>query len=60
MAVTLLPSLNEGLMGLVEKHSAYSKFFILFFNEGSLDNLKIWTQEIYMGVVLCTTLLLTK
>jgi hypothetical protein len=35
MAATLLPSLNEGLMGLREKHSAYSKPLILFFNEGS-------------------------
>jgi hypothetical protein len=35
MAATLLPSSNEGLMGLVEKHPVYSKPLI-FFNEGSL------------------------
>jgi hypothetical protein len=36
MATTLLPSSNEGFMGLREKHSAYSKLFILFFNEDPL------------------------
>jgi hypothetical protein len=36
MAATLLPSLNEGFMGLVEKHPVYSKLFILFFNEDPL------------------------
>jgi hypothetical protein len=45
MATTLLPSSNESLMGLVEKHSAYSELFILFFNEGSLDNLKVSGPE---------------
>jgi hypothetical protein len=35
MAVTLLPSSNEGLMGLREKHPVYNKPLI-FFNEGSL------------------------
>jgi hypothetical protein len=33
MAVTLLPSSNEGFMGLREKHPAYNKLLILFFNE---------------------------
>jgi hypothetical protein len=33
MAATLLSSSNEGLMGLVEKHSAYRIPLILFFNE---------------------------
>jgi hypothetical protein len=43
-------------MGLREKHSAYSKLFILFFNEGSpSDNFKIGILEIKMGVVLCAT-----
>jgi len=47
MAVTLLPSLNEGFMGLVEKHPAYSKLFdFLFFNEGSpFNNFKISGPE---------------
>jgi hypothetical protein len=45
MAATLLPSSNEGIMGLVEKHSVYSKLFILFFNEGSLDNFKVSGPE---------------
>jgi hypothetical protein len=45
MAVTLLPSSNEGLMGLREKHSAYSKPLVLFFNEGSPFNLKISGPE---------------
>jgi hypothetical protein len=46
MAVTLLPSSNEGFMGLREKHSAYSKIFILFFYEGSpFDNFKISGPE---------------
>jgi hypothetical protein len=46
MAVTLLPISNEGLMGLREKHSAYSKIFILFFNEGSpFVNFKISGPE---------------
>jgi hypothetical protein len=46
MAATLLPSSNEGLMGLREKHPAYSKIFILFFNEGSpINNLKISGPE---------------
>jgi hypothetical protein len=36
MAATLLPSLNEGLMGLREKHPVLQQTFdILFFNEGS-------------------------
>jgi hypothetical protein len=30
MAITLLSSLNEGIMGLVEKHSVYSKPLICF------------------------------
>jgi len=34
MATTLLPSLNEGFMGLREKHPVYSKLSILFFDEG--------------------------
>jgi len=42
---TLLPSLNEGFMGLREKHSAYSKLFILFFNE---DLHFIWDSEKYI------------
>jgi hypothetical protein len=45
MAVTLLPSLNEGFMGLREKHSVYSKLLILFFNEGSPFNFKISGPE---------------
>jgi hypothetical protein len=45
MAVTLLPSSIEGLMGLREKHPVYSKLFILFFNEGSPFNLKISGSE---------------
>jgi hypothetical protein len=47
MAVTLLPSLKEGFMGLVEKHPAYSKLFdFLFFNEGSpFNNFKISGPE---------------
>jgi hypothetical protein len=32
MAVTLLPSLIEGIMGLREKHPAYSKLFIFCFS----------------------------
>jgi len=32
MAVTLLPSLNEGFMGLVEKHPEYSKPLIFCFS----------------------------
>jgi hypothetical protein len=49
MAVTLLPSSNEGFMGLVEKHSAYSKLFILFFNEDPhLIILKSRDPEKYM------------
>jgi len=48
---TLLPSLNEGFMGLREKHSAYSKLFILFFNE---DLHFIWDSEKYIwGGSLC-------
>jgi hypothetical protein len=43
--VTLLSSSNEGFMGLREKHSAYSKLFILFFNEGSSFNFKISGPE---------------
>jgi len=42
---TLLPSLNEGFMGLREEHSAYSKLFILFFNE---DRHFIWDSEKYI------------
>jgi len=58
MAVTLLSSLNEGFMGLVEKHPVYSKLFILFFYEGSPFNHKIsGPEKKYMGVVLCATLL---
>jgi hypothetical protein len=45
MAITLLPSLIEGIMGLREKHSAYSKPLILFFYEGSLVNFKISGPE---------------
>jgi hypothetical protein len=46
MAVKLLPSSNEGLMGLVEKHSAYSKPLILFLYEGSpFNNFKISGPE---------------
>jgi hypothetical protein len=37
MAVTLLPSLSEGFMGLREKHPAYRILFdFLFFNEDPL------------------------
>jgi hypothetical protein len=59
MAVTLLPSSNEGLMGLVEKHSAYRIPLVLFFYEGSfLIILKSWDpRKISNGVVLCATLL---
>jgi hypothetical protein len=45
MVVTLLPSSNEGFMGLREKHSAYRIPLILFFNEGSPFNLKISGPE---------------
>jgi hypothetical protein len=45
MAVTLLPSSIEGFMGLVEKHPEFSKLFILFFYEGSLNNFKISGPE---------------
>jgi hypothetical protein len=54
MAVTLLPSSNEGLMGLREKHPVYSKPLILFFNEGSLVNFKMGPEKnIYGGGSLC-------
>jgi hypothetical protein len=50
MAATLLPSLNEGFMGLREKHPVYNKLFILFFYEGSpFNNFKISGPERYMG-----------
>ena len=53
MATTLLPSLNEGFMGLREKHSACSKLFILFFNEDPLlSNLGI-LRNINGGGSLC-------
>jgi hypothetical protein len=45
MTATLLPSSNEGFMGLREKHLAYSKPLILFFNEGSPFNFKISGPE---------------
>ena len=46
MAVTLLPSLSEGLMGLREKHPVYRILFgFLFFNEGSPFNFKISGPE---------------
>jgi hypothetical protein len=46
MAVTLLPSSKEGLMGLREKHPVYNKPLILFFNEGSPSvNFKISGPE---------------
>jgi hypothetical protein len=49
MAVSLLLSSNEGLMGLREKHSAYRIPLILFFNEGSLfNNFKISGPEEYI------------
>jgi len=47
MTATLLPSSNEGFMGLREKHLTYSKLFILFFNDGSPFNLKISGPEKY-------------
>jgi hypothetical protein len=49
MATTLFPSSNEGLMGLVEKHPIYSELFILFFNEGSLDNFKVSDLRKYIN-----------
>jgi hypothetical protein len=53
MATTLLPSSNEGFMGLREKHSAYSKLSILFFNEDPLlSNLGI-LRNINGGGSLC-------
>jgi hypothetical protein len=53
MAVTLLPSSIEGFMGLREKHPAYNKLLILFFNEGSLLILKSGPEKIFKwGVVL--------
>jgi hypothetical protein len=36
-------------MRLVEKHPVYRILFILFFNEGSLDNFKFSGPEKYMG-----------
>jgi len=46
VAVTLLPSLSEGLMGLREKHPVYRILFdFLFFNEGSPFNFKISGPE---------------
>lgn len=56
MAITLLSSLNEGIMGLVEKHSVYSKPLICFsMRIPILSNFGI-LRNIY-GVVLCATLL---
>jgi hypothetical protein len=53
MAVTLLPSLNEGFMGLVEKHPVYSKLLTLFFNEDPhLSNFGI-LRKINGGGSLC-------
>jgi hypothetical protein len=49
MAVTLLPSSNEDIMGLVEKHSAYSKPLILFFYEDPHLILKSRDPEKYYG-----------
>jgi hypothetical protein len=48
MAATLLPSSNEGLMGLREKHLPYSKPLILFLYEGSPFNHKISGPEKYI------------
>jgi hypothetical protein len=54
MAATLLPSLNEGLMGLREKHPVNRIPLILFFYEESLDNFKIWDlRNINGGGSLC-------
>jgi hypothetical protein len=41
ISVMLLLSSIESLMGLKKEYSAYSRSFILFFYEGSIDNFKI-------------------
>jgi hypothetical protein len=54
MAATLLPSSNEGLMGLVEKHPVNRIPLILFFYEESLNNFKIsGPEKINGGGSLC-------
>jgi len=54
MAATLLPSLNESLMGLREKLSVYN-MLLFYFQWGSLVNFKISVPEKLNGGVLLAT-----